>query len=226
MFSVYGVTGQTFRGTLEEFLAIPGLHGARRSRGVGREGEELGPELRVQRRHREGDEADQGYPGSTHANPYHQAAQAYRQMIRIAPERGPVLHAFQLMSREVFTLRPDESVDRAWQDLVVRGYGQAPVVDGAARLVGQVSVQDLLTVINVDQGRVRDVLPQTVSDLMVSPVVSADPVTDVRRVARVLLEQGLRGMPVVSDRGELVGIITRSDILGALVNDPPLSLWA
>lgn len=230
MFSVHGVTGQTFRGTLEEFLAIPGLHGARHSRGVGREGEELGPELvpasRVRRRRRDGDEADDADPGPARSNPYHQAAQAYREMLRITPERGPVLHAFQLMSREVFTLRPDESVDQAWRALTGRGFGQAPVLDGSSRLVGQVSVRDLLTVINVDQGQVRDVLPQTVADLMLSPVVSADPVADIRRVARVLLEQRLAGMPVVSDRGELVGIITRSDILGALVNDPPLSLWA
>jgi CBS domain-containing protein len=31
---------------------------------------------------------------------------------------------------------------------------------------------------------------------------------------------------VVSEQAELVGILSRSDILRALVNDPPLSLWA
>jgi len=219
MFSVHGVTGQTFRGTLEEFLAIPALRRARSSRGLGREGEELGPELRLRERHED-------LTGAEQVVAYDSAARAYRQMLAAGTDRGPVTHVFQLMSREVFTLRPDESVDQAWRTLTGRGFGQAPVVDASSQLVGQVSVQDLLTVINVDQGQVRDVLPQTVADLMVSPVVSADPVADIRRVARVLLEQRLAGMPVVSDRGELVGIITRSDILGALVNDLPLSLWA
>jgi CBS domain-containing protein len=73
---------------------------------------------------------------------------------------------------------------------------------------------------------VRDILSHSVADVMTSPVVSADPVTDIRRAARVLLDYQLSGLPVVNEQEELVGILTRSDILRALVNDPPLSLWA
>ena len=214
MFSVYGVTGQSFRGSMEKLVAIPGLGSARRSRGIDQDGEELGPELRVFRRdnHEEGE--------------YHQAAQAYRQMLRVSTERAPILHTYQLMSRDVMTLRPDTTVEEAWRQLAARGIGQAPVLDKTLRLVGLVSVQDLLTVINVKDGQVRDILSHSVADVMTSPVVSADPVTDIRRAARVLLDYQLSGLPVVNEQEELVGILTRSDILRALVNDPPLSLWA
>jgi CBS domain-containing protein len=214
MFSVYGVTGQSFRGSLEKLVAVPGLSAARNSRGIDQEGEELGPELRVFRR--ENQEEGQ----------YHQAAQAYREMLRVSTERAPILHAFQLMSRDVMTLRPDASVEEAWRQLAARGIGQAPVLDKTLQLVGLVSVQDLLTVINVEDGKVRDILSRSVADVMTSPVVSADPITDIRRVARVLLDYHLSGLPVVNEREELVGILTRSDILRGLVNDPPLSLWA
>ena len=214
MFSVYGVTGQSFRGSLERLIAVPGLSAARNSRGIDQEGEELGPELRVFRRdnHEEGE--------------YHQAAQAYRQMLRVSTEREPILHTYQLMSRDVLTLRPDATVEEAWRQLAARGIGQAPVLDKTLRLVGLVSVQDLLTVINVEDGQVRDILSHSVADVMTSPVVSADPVTDIRRAARVLLDYRLSGLPVVNEQEELVGILSRSDILRALVNDPPLSLWA
>lgn len=214
MFSVYGVTGQSFRGSLEKLVAIPGLTAARNSRGINQEGEELGPEMRVFRR--EGNEDGQ----------YRKAAQAYRQMLRAATERAPILHAYQLMSRDVLTLRPDTRVEDAWRQLSARGLGQAPVLDKALRLVGLVSVQDLLMVINVDGDMVRDMLSRSVADVMTSPVVSADPITDIRRVARVLLDYRLSGLPVVNEQDELVGILSRSDILRALVNDPPLSLWA
>lgn len=214
MFSVYGVTGQSFRGTLERLIAVPGLSAARRSRGIDQEGEELGPEMRVFRR----DNHEEGQ--------YQKAAQAYREMVRVSTERGPILHAYQLMSRDVMTLRPDVTVEDAWRQLAARGFGQAPVLDKTLQLVGLVSVQDLLTVINVEDGEVRDILSRTVADVMTTPVVSADPIADIRRVARVLLDYHLSGLPVVSEQAELVGILTRSDILRALVNNPPLSLWA
>ncbi len=214
MFSVYGVTGQSFRGSLEKLIAVPGLSAVRRSRGIDQEGEELGPEMRLIRRdnHEEGE--------------YHQAAQAYREMLRASTERVPILHAYQLMHRDVMTLRLDATVEEAWRQLAARGLSQAPVLDKTHQLVGLVSTQDLLTVINVEDDMVRDILSRTVADVMTTPVVSADPITDIRRVARVLLDYHLPGLPVVSEQAELVGILTRSDILRALVNDPPLSLWA
>jgi len=44
-------------------------------------------------------------------------------------------------------------------------------------------------------------------------------------VARVLLNTGLPGLPVVDDHGQVTGFISRTDILRAVVTDPPLDLW-
>ncbi|OYY95575.1 MAG: CBS domain-containing protein [Hydrogenophilales bacterium 28-61-23] len=214
MFYVHGVSGQTFRGSLEKLIAVPGLSAVRRTRAINREGEEPEPELRLIRR------------DNNEVGQYQQAAQAYREMLRVPTERDPILHAYQLMSRDVMTLRPDTGVDEAWRQLAARGLSQAPVLDKTHQLVGLVTAQNLLTVINLEDGKVRDILAHSVADVMTTPVVSADPITDIRRVARVLLDYHLPGLPVVSEQTELVGIITRSDILRALVNDPPLSLWA
>lgn len=212
MFSVYGVTGQAFRGTLEEYLRVTKAKGSKAAPGAKQEAGEFGPE-------------QVGHPGQE-ADRYQQAAQAYRQMLQRERERGPVLHAYQLMTRGVFTLAPAMSVEAAWHALANHGVGQAPVLDTGYRLVGMVTSRDLLMSINIEDGRVRDVLSLRVADVMTTPVVSTDPVTDIRRVARVLLESDMPGLPVVSEAGELVGIITRGDLLRALANDPPLSLWA
>ena len=68
-------------------------------------------------------------------------------------------------------------------------------------------------------------LERQVGEVMASPVICADPVTDIRRVARVLLETGLTALPVVDEAGRLAGILSRGDILRAVLSDPPPSLW-
>jgi CBS domain-containing protein len=51
------------------------------------------------------------------------------------------------------------------------------------------------------------------------------PDTDIRQLAQVLLDTRLPGLPVVDGQGSLVGFVSRSDILRAMVSDPPLDLW-
>ena len=71
----------------------------------------------------------------------------------------------------------------------------------------------------------RALLLQGVVDVMWTPVPSVAPDADIRHVARVLLDTGLPGLPVVDDHGAVIGFISRSDILRAVVADPPLDLW-
>ncbi|MDH5541323.1 MAG: CBS domain-containing protein, partial [Rhizobacter sp.] len=109
--------------------------------------------------------------------------------------------------------------------------GQAPAVDGSGRLVGlllraDLLQRDMLPEPGQDMQAWRGLLARRVSDLMVSPVPSPAADTDIRRVTQVLLETGLPGLPVVDDLGAVTGFISRSDILRAVVAEPPLELWA
>jgi CBS domain-containing protein len=45
-------------------------------------------------------------------------------------------------------------------------------------------------------------------------------------VAEVLLASGLPGLPVSSAEGRVLGFVSRSDLLRAIVADPPLDLWS
>ncbi len=69
-------------------------------------------------------------------------------------------------------------------------------------------------------------LAQSVADAMCTPVPSVQSDTDLRHVARVLLDTGLPGLPVVEANGAITGFVSRSDLLRAIVNDPPLDLWS
>lgn len=207
MFSVHGITGQVFRGTLEHLIQVPGVTRSRYARPIARDGEELGVEVGITDR-------------------YVRAAAEYSKMVRQEIERGPIRHAYQVMTSQVLTLKMTDTVESAWRSLTDRGVRQAPVMDRARVVVGMVSERDLLTVIDWDGAAVSGWLDHSVTDVMATPVVCAGPATDIRRIARVLLDTGLPALPVVDDGGELAGIVSRGDILRATVADPPLSLWA
>ncbi len=214
MFSVYGVTGSTFRGTLEQLVRVPGVIKSRDARGIALEGEELGAEYRIERKQE-----------SEGAARYARQAEAYTKMLRQSADRGPVHHAYQVMNREVLTLHPDNSVGTAWRALASRRVRQAPVLSSNREIIGLVSERDLLTVIDLRGDTLTGRLDRTVSEVMVTPVICADPVTDIRRIARVLLDSGLSAVPIAGEARELLGIVSRGDILRAALADPPLSLW-
>lgn len=206
MFSIYGVTGQVFSGTLEAMDRVHRLARARSARTIAQDGEEFGVEAPV-------------------PQPTQEAVRAYRAMLPQELERGPLLHAGQVMSRPAIAVRDEASAAEAWRTLRDRQIHQAPVLDGAGSLVGIVSERDLLTAIDVDGGEVIENLRRRVRDLMTTPVVAAAPVTDIRRVAAAMLAGGVDGVPVVGEDGRLLGFVSRSDVLRAVIQDPPLSLW-
>jgi acetoin utilization protein AcuB len=210
MFSIYGVTGQVFKGTLEEMSRVRGLARARSVRTIAQEGEELGIEAMT---------------GST-SRPREEAVRAYRAMLPRELERGPLYHADQIMQRQVVSVSADDDVAQAWRILREQGIRQAPVLTDNAQLIGIVSERDLLTAINIDAGHVVESLTRQVRDVMTTPVVAAEPVTDIRRIAAVMLERRVDGVPITSQTGRLVGFVSRSDILRAVIIDPPLSLWS
>lgn len=140
-------------------------------------------------------------------------------------DRGPLYHADQIMTAEVIAVSARDEVVLAWRTLTRHQIHQTPVLDDNGRLVGLVSERNLLTTLNVDAGEVRDVLVKRVGDVMTTPVVAANPLTDIRRIARVMLDRDVDGVPIVNETGVLLGFVSRSDILRAVVTDPPLSMW-
>jgi CBS-domain-containing membrane protein len=195
-----------FSGTLEAMNRVYPLASSRHVRGVSRDGDEIGvssPEPFLQK----------------------EAVRAYRQMLPDELERGPLIHAAQIMSRPVTVLHQDTPVAQAWKTLQEIRVYQAPVINDASRLVGMVSEREMLTVIDLDGDRVLENLRRRVADVMTTPVVTAGPVTELRRIAAVMLEGGFTAIPIVSDSQKIVGIVSRTDVLRAVMADPPLSLW-
>jgi CBS domain-containing protein len=101
-----------------------------------------------------------------------------------------------------------------------------PVIDDAGRVVGVVSEADLLykaADCELPAGLIRlrwklgeesKITAVTARELMTSPAVTIQADVPVRVAARVMRDRRLKRLPVVGTGGELVGIVTRTDVLG------------
>jgi CBS domain-containing protein len=135
------------------------------------------------------------------------------------------MRAKDLMSSPVYTVEQDTTVENAAELMTRKAVTALPVVDARGALVGVVSESDLLWqhVPSDPTAHLRrrpDVDPANRSHV-VGEVMSPYPVTtrpdaDVADVAEEMLDRDVRSMPVLED-GTLVGIISRRDILRAVV---------
>lgn len=152
------------------------------------------------------------------------AVRAYREAVSMKDEREPVLHAYSIMKSPVITLEPDITIIKAWNLLREKKVSHMPVFS-ENKIMGIVSDRDILRHLIVVDNIVENKSDKTVREVMTENVITAGKLTDIRRIAKAMFENHIGTMPIVEDDGRLAGIITRSDILYALVNYPPLNLW-
>jgi CBS domain-containing protein len=119
------------------------------------------------------------------------------------PAAVPMLPVREVMTREVVSVPPSLPVPAVRQLLETKHLSAAPVVDEQGHVLGIVSDLDLLS---------RPGL--TVGERMSPRVISVSAETPVDEVAHVFVNERVRSLPVL-DRGQLVGIVSRADLLRA-----------
>jgi CBS domain-containing protein len=159
-----------------------------------------------------------------------EAMAAYAQTASNQPPRHALKLVRDIMNPGAITLNDNATVAQAWTLLAQHQLGQAPVVDASGMLVGLLTRAELMRADRLPGPQTHTLvwqalLAQSVADLMWTPVPSVSPDTDIRRLARVLLDTGLPGLPVVDEPGAVIAFVSRTDILRAVVADPPLDLW-
>jgi CBS domain-containing protein len=143
------------------------------------------------------------------------------------------LTANDVMTSPVVTASADANVREVARILLENSIGAVPVLDVAGVPVGMVSDGDLLGRRPDNPRRdwwlevlAKGSVPAELSDssanrsvreVMTSPLISIAPDTPVGAVARSLQAHGVKRLPVVRD-AEIVGIVSRSDLLGIIAN--------
>lgn len=137
-----------------------------------------------------------------------------------------------VMTRDVIKVRTDTSFKEIARQLGENNVSALPVLDDDAHLVGVVSEADLLykegrrdlarkphlrTVFR----RVRRTLSKAAGgsarDVMTSPAVTIEPDATLAEAARSMARRGVKRLPVVTVGGELIGIVSRADLVSAFL---------
>lgn len=128
-----------------------------------------------------------------------------------------MLRVRDAMTREVITLGPEASASEAWGICREKGIRHVPVVE-AGRLVGLVSDRDLRDVSPPRNTRDQENTLGWVRlrDIMSTDLATIHPLDTIEHAAREIYDRRIGCLPVV-DEGELVGIVTSSDMMRTLV---------
>lgn len=135
-----------------------------------------------------------------------------------------------LMSKDVITVRPETPLKEVASLLAERRVSGAPVTDAAGKVLGIVSEADILAkeqgpatphrgvlgwLLEADFGDEDKLAARTAGEAMTAPAITIGAGRQASEAARVMTEHGVKRLPVVDSGGNLLGILTRSDLVRA-----------
>jgi CBS domain-containing protein len=137
-----------------------------------------------------------------------------------------------IMTRKVVTVTPETSVPEIARLLLENKINAVPVIDDDERVLGLVSEGDLLGQPPADSPRgwwlklfnestswleeIATARHLTACDIMTSPAVTVGDETPIDVLATLMRRRRVKRVPVLK-QGRLVGIVSRTDMLDALV---------
>ncbi|NPV28584.1 MAG: CBS domain-containing protein [Firmicutes bacterium] len=127
--------------------------------------------------------------------------------LRQKTEPGPL--ARDLMTTPVKTITPLTSLKEAGQVMLRYGHSGLPVVEDG-RLVGLISRRD------VDRARQYGLEHAPVKGYMSRQIVAIHPETTLAEIQQLLVEYDVGRLPVLGQEGQILGIVSRSDVLKVL----------
>lgn len=122
----------------------------------------------------------------------------------------------QLMTKEVFTCKPQDSLERAAGIFWEHDCGCAPVVDDDRKVVGIVTDRDACIAAYMQGKSLREI---PVSTAMSRGVFSVRPDDDVSVAEKTMTSTQVRRLPVVSREGRLVGLVSLNDLANAAARE-------
>ncbi|MFC2145299.1 CBS domain-containing protein [Actinomycetota bacterium] len=143
-----------------------------------------------------------------------------------------------IMVKKVITIQKDASVEELSELLLKNRISGVPVVDSDGKLVGIATEGDLIikdsdlhfpryfklldSIIYLDslnkfKKSLKKFLGTKVEDVMTAEIKTVKEDTPVGEAANIMIKYNINRVPVLDSKDELVGIVTRADIVGSMI---------
>lgn len=116
----------------------------------------------------------------------------------------------ELMTRPVVSCRPGDTLDAAVNLMIERDCGALPVIGNDGHVAGIITDRDVCVAAYRERIPLSDI---RVERAMTAHIVAARPRDSVESVEKLMAEHQVRRVPVVDDKGHVVGMVSLNDIV-------------
>ncbi len=150
----------------------------------------------------------------------------------LRPRMGLEMLVRDVMTTSVISITKYESIMHVANILTEKNISGLPVVDKERKVIGIITQADILSMIGVGREHtfkdllkymLGEKLPERrvgdlVGDIMTAPALTIKPDANVADAVRIMDDKHIRRLTVVDETNQLLGIVTRADILKAVIN--------
>ncbi len=119
-----------------------------------------------------------------------------------------------IMVRNVIKAHPKMTILEAAKLMAAENVGALPVIDDQGKLIGMLSERDIVRRVVALE---KDPTSTLVEEVMTPKPITVKPDYTLADALRIMAQLRVRHLPVVDDRGNLIGIISIRDIENALI---------
>ena len=153
------------------------------------------------------------------------AINKYKKMANIDTSE-PVYHVQDIMTKDCVTMDVNSTIQEAYNILKEKDFSQLPVVSLEKKILGLINKKIILNLIMDDIENSENIILKKIDDIYLPELITVDPVSDIRRVAKEMIDFKLDAIPVVNEEDILLGIVSKTNIIKAISSLPRLQLWS
>jgi len=210
MFAMYDDDGLNFRSTVDRLYKVY----------------EAAPSQTVKNNLKDNQEKDNFKETLYQGKITKEAINKYKQVTNL-DTMHEVYHVNEIMNKKVITVDDKTTIEECYNIMEEYNVQQLPIrSEQQMHLKGMITKHDILRVLIEDPEYAYKTIHKHIYDIATKQIITTDPISDIRRVAKVMIDFNLNAIPVVNSDDEVVGIVTRNNILQAISNIPHMQIWA